>query len=107
MTEESQTPSNPAAAAAAGGEPGPAPRSQQPDQGAGSGCPDHQVEGGGTKSEAGAEGNESPGSWRGRLTARDRELMGHLGLVRYLRTGQIAEMIFPGRAQSVVSERLG
>jgi hypothetical protein len=34
-------------------------------------------------------------------------LVGHLGLVRYLRTGQIAELMFPGRAQSVVSERLG
>src|SRR2546422_2499473 len=38
---------------------------------------------------------------------RDLELVGHLGLVRYLRTGQIADMMFPGRAQSVVSERLG
>jgi hypothetical protein len=28
-------------------------------------------------------------------------------LVRYLRTGQIAEFIFPGRAQSVISARLG
>lgn len=33
--------------------------------------------------------------------------MGHLGLVRYLRTGQIAELMFPGRAQSVISARLG
>src|SRR2546423_1671451 len=67
MTEESQIPSTIAAAGAAGGQPGPAPRSQRPDRGAGSGCPDHQVESGGRKSEAGAEGNESPGSWRGRL----------------------------------------
>src|SRR5205814_2040824 len=55
----------------------------------------------------GAEGNDSLGSWRGRLTERDREMVGHLGLVRYLRSGQIAELVFPGRAQSVVSERLG
>jgi len=33
--------------------------------------------------------------------------VGHLGLVRYLRTGQIAELMFPGRAQSVISARLG
>ena len=107
MTEESEIPSTIAAAAAAGGQPGPAPRSQRRDQGAGSGCPEHQVEGGEKKSKAGAEGNDSLGSWRGRLTGRDRELVGHLGLVRYLRTGQIAEMMFPGRAQSVVSARLG
>jgi hypothetical protein len=41
------------------------------------------------------------------VTARDRELVSHLGLVRYLRTDQIAELIFPGRAQSVISGRLG
>jgi len=41
------------------------------------------------------------------LTARDKELVSHLGLVRYLRTDQIAELVFPGRAQSVISGRLG
>src|SRR5947209_20599409 len=101
MTEQIHTPSTSAAAAAAGGQQGPAPRSQRPDQGAGSGCPEHQVEGGEKKSKAGAEGNDSLGSWRGRLTERDREMVGHLGLVRYLRSGQIAELVFPGRAQSV------
>ena len=57
--------------------------------------------------EAGAEVERQVGSWGGRLTARDRELVGHLGLVRYLRTNQIAEMMFRGRAQSVLSARLG
>ena len=41
------------------------------------------------------------------MTGRDRELVGHLGLVRYLRTKQIEELVFRGRAQSVVSARLG
>ena len=34
-------------------------------------------------------------------------MVSHLGLVRYLRTDQVAELIFPGRAQSVISGRLG
>jgi hypothetical protein len=50
----------------------------------------------------GAEGKIGIGSWRGRLTDRDKELVSHLGLVRYLRTDQIS-----GRAQSVISGRLG
>lgn len=57
--------------------------------------------------EDGAEGKAGVGSWNGRLTARDKELVSHLGLVRYLRTDQVAELVFPGRAQSVISGRLG
>ena len=57
--------------------------------------------------EEGAEGKVGVGSWRGRLTDRDRELVSHLGLVRYLRTDQVADLMFPGRAQSVISGRLG
>ena len=67
-----------------------------------------EVEAGGIEEdEDGAEGKVGIGSWRGRLTTRDRELVSHLGLVRYLKTAQIAELIFPGRAQSVISGRLG
>src|SRR5437763_3962082 len=90
-----------------GGQPAPAPRSQRQDRGAGSVCPLTEKKQGREEDQAGAEGREGLGSWRGRLTTRDRELVGHLGLVRYLRTGQIAELMFPGRAQSVISARLG
>lgn len=50
---------------------------------------------------------EAQGSRRGRLTERDRELMGHLGLTRYLRTDQVSRLVFAGRSQPVVSTRLG
>jgi Replication-relaxation len=95
-----------------GGQTAPAPPSQQQDGGAGAVSPIGRVESVGvdvSDFEAGAElevGKEV-GSWSGRLTGRDRELVGHLGLVRYLRTNQIAELVFRGRAQSVVSGRLG
>jgi Replication-relaxation len=99
-------------AADQGGQTAPAPPSQQLDGGAGAVSPIGRVESVGvdvSDFEAGAElgvGKEV-GSWSGRLTGRDRELVGHLGLVRYLRTNQIAELVFRGRAQSVVSGRLG
>src|SRR6266850_4105618 len=106
-TDESPTRSIVAPNPGADGQPAPAPRSQRLDRGAGSVCPLTEKEQGGEEDQAGAEGRAGLGSWRGRLTARDRELVGHLGLVRYLRTGQIAELMFPGRAQSVISARLG
>src|SRR4051812_1830342 len=84
-----------------GGLTAPAPPSQRLDGGAGAVGPGRGVEAGGgcaSDLEAGAEVEKEVGSWRGRLTARDRELVGHLGLVRYLRTNQIAEMMFRGRA---------
>ena len=52
-------------------------------------------------------GQEEQRSKRGRLTERDRELMGHLGLTRYLRTDQVWRLVFAGRSQPVVSTRLG
>jgi len=88
--------------------PAPAPPSQPLDRGAGAGISFLEAEAGEVEEgEDGAEGKSEVGSWRGRLTDRDRELVSHLGLVRYLRTDQIAELIFPGRAQSVISGRLG
>src|SRR5471032_2561774 len=99
-------------AADKGGQTAPAPPSQQLDRGAGAVSPFGRVESVGvdvSAFEAGAElevGKEV-GFWSGRMTVRDRELVGHLGLVRYLRTKQIAELVFRGRAQSVVSGRLG
>jgi len=107
MTDEFDTRRIAPPTLAPGGQPAPAPRSQRPDRGAGSVCPLTEKEQGGEEDQAGAEDREGLGSWRGRLTARDRELVGHLGLVRYLRTGQIAELMFPRRAQSVISARLG
>src|SRR6267143_189062 len=94
---------------AANGElPAPAPPSQRLDGGAGAGISFVEAEAGRVEEgEEGAEGKCGIGSWRGRLTARDKELVSHLGLVRYLRTDQIAELVFPGRAQSVISGRLG
>src|SRR5260370_23034759 len=110
MTEESAYGTAPPPAPRMGGRTAPAPPSQRRDRGAGAVGPLGGVEAGvGSASdrEAGAEVEREVGSWRGRLTARDRELVGHLGLVRYLRTNQIAEMMFRGRAQSVLSARLG
>src|SRR2546428_10416520 len=110
MTEESAARTVPPPASGMGGRTSPAPPSQRLDGGAGAVGPLGGVEAGvGSASdrEAGAEVEREVGSWRGRLTARDRELVGHLGLVRYLRTNQIAEMMFRGRAQSVLSARLG
>ena len=110
MTDESAARSLPPPAPGMGGRTAPAPPSQPLDGGAGAVGPERGVEAGGgcaSDLEAGAEVEKEVGSWRGRLTARDRELVGHLGLVRYLRTNQIAEMMFRGRAQSVLSARLG
>src|SRR5260370_19585262 len=110
MTDKSATRTTPPPAPGMGGRTAPAPPSQRRDRGAGAVGPLGGVEAGvGSASdrEAGAEVEKEVGSWRGRLTARDRELVGHLGLVRYLRTNQIAEMMFRGRAQSVLSARLG
>src|SRR5258708_12441440 len=110
MTEESASGTAPPPTPGMGGRTAPAPPSQRRDRGAGAVGPLRGVEEGvGSASdwEAGAEVEWEVGSWRGRLTARDRELVGHLGLVRYLRTDQIAEMMFRGRAQSVLSARLG
>ncbi len=110
MIEESASRTAPPPAPGMGGRTAPAPPSQRLDGGAGAVGPLRGVQAGvGSASdrEAGAEVEKEVGSWRGRLTARDRELVGHLGLVRYLRTNQIAEMMFRGRAQSVLSARLG
>ena len=89
----------------------PAPLSQRRDRGAGGLSPrrESELESQEDSGEAGAEdeAEKEVGSWKGRLTGRDRELVGHLGLVRYLRTNQITELVFRGRAQSVVSARLG
>jgi hypothetical protein len=108
-TEEIVTPRAPPPAPGVGGLTAPAPPSQRLDGGAGAVSPERGVTAGVCVSdfEAGAEEGKEVGSWRGRLTERDRELVGHLGLVRYLRTNQIAEMMFKGRAQSVLSARLG
>src|SRR5438132_4179180 len=110
MIVESAVRTVPPPAPKKGGPTAPAPPSQRLDGGAGAVGPLGGVEAGvGSVSdwEAGAEVERQVGSWGGRLTARDRELVGHLGLVRYLRTNQIAEMMFRGRAQSVLSARLG
>lgn len=107
-TDESVRSARPALRAENGELPAPAPPSQPMDGGAGAGISFVEAEAGGVEEgEDGAEGKAGIGSWRGRLTARDRELVSHLGLVRYLRTDQIAELVFPGRAQSVISGRLG
>ena len=108
MTGESASRAAPPPAPGMGGRTAPAPPSQPRDGGAGAVGPMGGVEaGGGSASDREAGAEREVGSWRGRLTARDRELLGHLGLVRYLRTNQIAEMMFRGRAQSVQSARLG
>src|SRR5207302_2830669 len=110
MIVESAVRTVPPPAPKKGGPTAPAPPSQRLDGGGGAVGPLGGVEAGvGSVSdwEAGAEVERQVGSWGGRLTARDRELVGHLGLVRYLRTNQIAEMMFRGRAQSVLSARLG
>jgi hypothetical protein len=108
-TEETATPRAPSPAPGKGGPTAPAPPSQRLDGGAAAVGPERGVTAGVGVSdfEAGAEVEKEVGSWRGRLTERDRELVGHLGLVRYLRTNQIAEMMFKGRAQPVLSARLG
>jgi Replication-relaxation len=41
-----------------------------------------------------------------KITPRDRLLIGFLALARYLTSKQIARLVFPGRADSTVSERL-
>jgi hypothetical protein len=41
-----------------------------------------------------------------RLQARDRELLGFLGIARYLSTAQVAALLFPGRHFSVPLRRL-
>jgi len=41
-----------------------------------------------------------------RITERDRLLIGFLATARYLTSQQIARLVFPGRADSTVSERL-
>jgi hypothetical protein len=41
-----------------------------------------------------------------RITQRDRALIGFLAIARYLTSQQIARLVFPGRADSTVSERL-
>ena len=108
MTEESASRTAPPPTPGMGGRTAPAPPSQPLDGGAGAvGFLGGAEAGVGGASDQGAEVEKEVGSWRGRLTARDRELVGHLGLVRYLRTNQIAEMMFRGRAQSVLSARLG
>src|SRR5216684_6055548 len=97
MTEESASGTAPPPAPGMGGRTAPAPPSHRRDRGAGAVSSLGGVEAGiGSASdrEAGAEVEKEVGSWRGRLTARDRELVGHLGLVRYLRTNQIAEMMW-------------
>jgi len=84
ITEESATRTAPPPTPGMGGRTAPAPRSQRRDRGAGAVGPLGGVEEGvGSASdwEAGAEVEKEVGSWRGRLTARDRELVGHLGLV--------------------------
>ena len=107
-TDESLRSARPLPRAANGELPAPAPPSQPLDGGAGAGISLMEVEAGEVEEgEDGAEGKNGIGSWRGRLTARDKELVSHLGLVRYLRTDQVAELVFPGRAQSVISGRLG
>src|SRR5437870_5726282 len=68
-TDESPTCSVVAPNPVAGGQPGPAPRSQRLDRGAGSVCPLTEKEQGGEEDQEGAEGREGLGSWRGRLTA--------------------------------------
>ena len=42
----------------------------------------------------------------GRLTDRDRVLCGHLALVRYLTREQLWRLVYPGRWESVVTQRL-
>ena len=107
-TDESLRSGRPPQRAGDGELPAPAPPSQPLDGGAGAGISFLEAEAGEVEEgEDGAEGKSEVGSWRGRLTDRDRELVSHLGLVRYLRTDQISELIFPGRAQSVISGRLG
>ena len=107
-TDESVKSGRPQQRAGNGALPAPAPPSQPLDGGAGAGISFLEAEAGEVEEgEDGAEGKSEVGSWRGRLTDRDRELVSHLGLVRYLRTDQIAELVFPGRAQSVISGRLG
>src|SRR4051794_15755479 len=91
MTQESAARPVPPPSPGMGGQTAPAPPSQRLDGGAGAVGPVRGVEAGGVDAsdlEAGAEVEKEVGSWRGRLTARDRELVGHLGLVRYLRTNQ-------------------
>lgn len=41
-----------------------------------------------------------------RLHERDRELLGHLAVVRYLSTEQIAQLMFPGRHSTRAKQRL-
>src|SRR5471032_2689182 len=41
-----------------------------------------------------------------RITERDRLIVGFLATARYLTSKQIARLVFPGRADSTVSERL-
>ena len=106
-TDESVKSGRPPQRAGNGALPAPAPPSQPLDGGAGAGISLEAEAGEVEEGEDGAEGKSEVGSWRGRLTDRDRELVSHLGLVRYLRTDQIAELVFPGRAQSVISGRLG
>ena len=108
MIDESRLRTAPPPAPGTGGPTAPAPPSQRRDRGAGALGPWGGVEAGvGSASDREAGAEKEVGSWRGRLTARDRELVGHLGLVRYLRTDQVAELMFRGRAQSVLSARLG
>ena len=106
-TDESVRSARPPPCAGSGGLPAPAPPSQPLDGGAGAGISFLEAEAGEfEEGEDGAEGKSEVGSWRGRLTDRDRELVSHFGLVRYLRTDQIAELIFPVRAQGAVKTSL-
>lgn len=52
------------------------------------------------------ETNAASKAWRTRLQDRDRELIAHLAVTRYLSTEQIARLMFPGRHTSVTRKRL-
>ena len=57
-----------------------------------------------------ARGNDKPKGKKGagrKLTERDKELAGFLGITRYLSREQIERLMFPGRVKSRSSTRLG
>ena len=56
--------------------------------------------------EIAGEPEKAGGAANGRLTERDRQLIGALAEARYLSTGQLRRLFFPGRAEQVSRRRL-
>jgi hypothetical protein len=66
-----------------------------------------QADGARGNASAAAQARQAGGAGgKRRLTERDRQILGFLGIARYLSTEQIGELVFPSREESVPRKRL-